>query len=214
MRFRNRTDAGRQLAERLKPVAIDWVEPLILALPRGGIEVGAEVSRLLNIPLTVFIVRKIGAPGNPEYAIGAVAETGTVVRSPCAGDYGDHLEQAKHLELERIVRYKQLYRDGKALPPLEGRTVILVDDGVATGATLKAALQVFHQPDSPRIAKLVAAIPVAPLETAREVGRLAHEAVFLHTPEVFFAVSQFYDDFRDLPDDKLRELLGLSPESR
>lgn len=214
MRFRNRTDAGRHLGERLKPMAAGWPEPLILALPRGGIEVGAEVSRLLDIPLTVFIVRKIGAPGNPEYAIGAVAETETVVRSPWASEYGNYIEQAKHLEMGRITRYKQLYRDGEELPPLDGRTVILVDDGVATGATLKAALQVFRQPEAPRIARLVAAVPVAPMETARTVGKLADEAVFLHTPEVFFAVSQFYDDFRDLPDGRLRELLGLQPDGR
>ncbi len=209
MHFADRAEAGRRLAEKLKPRAGDWPDPLLLALPRGGIEVGAEIGRALGIPLTVFIVRKLGAPGNPEYAIGAVAETGTVVISDRALANEDYVARVKKQELARIAQYRQLYRDGQELPPLDGRTLIFVDDGVATGATLKAALKVFRQADSPKPAMVVAAIPVAPAQTARELAKLADLAVFLHTPALFFAVSQFYADFDDRSEKHLRELLGL-----
>jgi len=198
------------LAEKLAPLAGEWPAPLVLALPRGGIEVGAEIARALHLPLAAFIVRKLGAPGNPEYAIGAVAETGTVVISDSALAEEKYLARVKQQELERIAKYRQLYRDGAELPPLDGRTLVFVDDGVATGATLKAALQVFRQPEAPPAAKLVVAIPVAPASTAHEIARLADEAVFLHTPEVFFAVSQFYEEFTDRSDAYLRQLLGLA----
>ncbi|RLG36688.1 MAG: phosphoribosyltransferase [Thermoproteota archaeon] len=209
MLLANRAAAGRKLAEELQPLVENWPDPIILALPRGGIEVGAEISRSLNIPMTVFIVRKIGAPGNPEYAIGAVAETGTVVVSDATLAEERYLQRTKDAELKRIERYKELYRNGEELPPLDGRTLIFVDDGVATGATLKAALKVFRQPDAPKVARLVVAVAVAPARSAREIAKLADEAVFLHTPALFFAVSQFYEDFDDQPDDVLRRLLGL-----
>jgi len=209
MLLANRAEAGRKLAEELQPLVENWPAPIILALPRGGIEVGAEISRSLNIPMTVFIVRKIGAPGNPEYAIGAVAETGTVVVSDATLAEERYLQRTKDAELKRIERYKELYRNGEELPPLEGRTLIFVDDGVATGATLKAALEVFRQPDAPKVARLVVAVAVAPARSAREIAKLADEAVFLHTPALFFAVSQFYEDFDDQPDDVLRRLLVL-----
>jgi putative phosphoribosyl transferase len=209
MLLADRAEAGRKLAEELSPLVGDWPDPIILALPRGGIEVGAEISKALAIPLTVFIVRKIGAPGNPEYAIGAVAETGTVVVSDATLAEERYLRRTKDAELKRIERYKKLYRNGEELPPLAGRALIFVDDGVATGATLKAALKVFRQLDAPKPAKLAVAVAVAPAQSAREISKLADEAIFLHTPALFFAVSQFYDDFRDQPDDVLRKLLGL-----
>lgn len=208
MFFRDRADAGKKLAGKLRDAAAGWPDPLVLALPRGGIAVGAEVARALQIPLTVFIVRKLGAPGNPEFAIGAIAEGGAMVLSPGWNADDPHVQESLQCERERITRYAALYRGDAPLPPLSGRALVLVDDGAATGATLKAALKVLRSPDEAPPAKLIVALPVAPPKTARELRKLADEVIVLHAPPDFFAVSQFYGDFADMADDGLRRLVA------
>jgi putative phosphoribosyl transferase len=152
-------------------------------------------------------VRKLGAPNNPEYAIGAVAEGGGMVLSPGWRPNDPFVLEAVQRERERIARYAGLYRGDAPLPPLEGRTLVLVDDGAATGATMKAALEVLRELVDSAPAKLIAALPVAPPQTAAELRELADEVFLLREPEEFYAVSQFYRSFADLPDDMLRDLL-------
>ena len=204
MFFHDRVDAGQKLAARLQGEAAGWPNPLILALPRGGIAVGAEVARALQIPLTVFIVRKLGAPGNPEFAIGAIAEGGGMVLSPGWRPEDPFVLEAVQRERERISRYVALYRGDAPLPSLEGRALVLVDDGAATGATLKAALKVLRSYDEAPPAKLIVALPVAPPQTVGELRILADEVVVLHSTSDFYAVSQFYRDFADVQDDTLQ----------
>ncbi len=196
-----------KLAAKLKSEARSWENPLILALPRGGIVVAAEVARALKIPMTVFIVRKLGAPGNPEFAIGAIAEGGGMVLSPGWSADDPHVRDTISRESERIARYAALYRGSAPLPSLGGRTLLLIDDGAATGATVKAALKVLRAIEEPP-AKLIVALPVAPPQTVNELRRLADEVVVLHSPPEFYAVSQFFNDFADSPNDVLRKLVN------
>ncbi|TAJ10152.1 MAG: phosphoribosyltransferase [Nitrospirae bacterium] len=201
--LRDRDEAGRLLAERLGVYRRD-PQALVLALPRGGVVVGAAISAALQLPLDVFLVRKLGAPGNPEYALGAVTETGTVYLNPEAREVlvrsaapGDYLDRTIQAEQEEIVRRQVLYRSGKPLPDLSGRTVLLVDDGIATGATFLASIQALR---SVGVKRLVAAIPVGPPETLREVGKLVDELVRLLAPEPFFAVGTRYENFIQVED--------------
>jgi putative phosphoribosyl transferase len=212
MFFRNRADAGVKLAAKLESEAPSWENPLILALPRGGIVVAAEVARALKMPMTVFIVRKLGAPGNPEYAIGAIAEGGAMVLSPGWSPDDPHVRDTISRETERIARYAALYRGSAPLPPLGGRTLLLIDDGAATGATVKAALKVLRALEV-LPAKLIVALPVAPPLTVNELRKLADEVVVLYAPPEFSAVSQFFSDFADSPDDVLRKLVNETGEA-
>lgn len=204
--FPNRAHAGVKLAAKLESEAQSWENPLILALPRGGIVVAAEVARTLKIPMTAFIVRKLGAPGNPEFAIGAIAEGGAMVLSQGWSADDPHVQETISRETERIARYAAIYRGSAALPSLAGRTLVLIDDGAATGATAKAALKVLRAMEYPP-AKLIVALPVAPPQTVKELRRLADGVVVLHSPPEFYAVSQFFGDFADSPDDVLRKLV-------
>ena len=208
--LRDRDEAGRLLAERLGAYRRD-PQALVLALPRGGVVVGAAISAILQVPLDVFLVRKLGAPGNPEYALGAVAETGTVYLNPEAGDVlarsaapDGYLDRTIRAEQEEMVRRQALYRGGKPLLDLSGRTVLLVDDGIATGATFLASVQALR---SLSVKRLVAAIPVGPPETLREVGRLVDELVWLLAPEPFFAVGAHYENFIQVEDDEVMAYL-------
>ncbi len=203
MALRDRDEAGRLLAERLVAYRRD-PQALILALPRGGVVVGAAISAALHVPLDVFLVRKLGAPGNPEYALGAVTETGTVYLNPEAGEVlarhdapDGYLDRTIRAEQEEIVRRQALYRGGKPLPDLSGCTVLLVDDGIATGATFLASVQALR---SLSVKRLVAAIPVGPPETLREVGGLVDELVWLLAPDPFFAVGAHYESFMQVED--------------
>jgi putative phosphoribosyl transferase len=204
--LRDRDEAGRLLADRLGSYRRD-PQALILALPRGGVVVGAAISAALHVPLDVFLVRKLGAPGNPEYALGAVTETGTVYLNPQAGEVlncpttsSRYLEQVILAEQAEIGRRQVLYRGGKPLPSLSGRTILLVDDGIATGATFLASVQALR---SLSVQRLVAAIPVGPPETLREVGRLVDELVWLLAPEPFFAVGSHYENFAQVEDERV-----------
>jgi predicted phosphoribosyltransferase len=204
----NREDAGSRLAGRLTRYRDD-PSALILALPRGGVPVGYAISLALHLPLDVFITRKLGAPENPEFAIGAVAETGNVFFNPQARDILEdvrarpgRLEALIERERQEIGRRQTAYRGGRALPPLEKRTVILVDDGVATGATYFASVEALNQQ---HLGRLVAAVPVGPRETLRRLQNLVDELVVLQTPEPFWAVGNHYEEFAQVSDEEVRD---------
>jgi putative phosphoribosyl transferase len=208
--FRNREEAGRTLAEKLSHYRNDPTG-LILALPRGGVAVGYQLSLALHIPLDVFITRKIGAPGNPEYAIGAVAETGSRYLNQEAissFDLSRHeLERLIHAQEKEIARRRDLYRQGRPLPRLTGRTVFLVDDGIATGSTFMASALAIRSLQ-PR--RLVGVIPVGPPSTMREVRAHVDELVLLMTPDPFYAVGDFFVDFTQVEDRDVVEYLNLA----
>jgi putative phosphoribosyl transferase len=211
--FRNREEAGRMLADELSRYRNDPTA-LILALPRGGVAVGYQLSLALHVPLDVFITRKIGAPDNPEYAIGAVAETGShylnqeAVSSFGLSRYG--LDRLIHVQEKEIARRKDLYRQGRPLPQLTGRTVLLVDDGIATGSTFMASALAIRGLQ-PR--RLVGVIPVGPSSTIREVRAHVDELVVLMTPDPFEAVGNFFMDFTQVEDRDVVEYLNLAEEA-
>lgn len=209
--FDDRRDAGRQLAERLTAYAGD--DTVVLALPRGGVPVGAEVAAALGARLDVIVARKIGAPGRPELGVGAIAEGGEpILDLRTLGMLGlkatdlDATVAVERAELDRRVRD---YRGGRPLPDVRGRTVIVVDDGLATGVTARAALQALRSMDP---ARLVLAVPVAAPQTARRILGEADEVVVVSTPERFSAVGQWYRDFAQTPDEDVLALLAAASE--
>ncbi|MGQ9683624.1 MAG: phosphoribosyltransferase [Anaerolineae bacterium] len=207
MPFVDRVDAGRRLAQALSDLK-GRSDLLILAVPRGGVEVGAEVARALQAPLDVFIARKIGAPGNPELAIGAVAADGaTVLDEGLVASLGvpaSYVQQATERERTEIQRRLRAYRGDRPAPQVANRTVVLVDDGVATGATTLAAIRALRQQ---RPHELILAVPVGPPDTIAMLRREVDRAVVLETPEPFWAVGAFYQRFDQTPDERVVELL-------
>ncbi|MBI3809620.1 MAG: phosphoribosyltransferase [Nitrospirae bacterium] len=205
--FRDRADAGRRLAAALKAYT-DVPGGLVVALPRGGVVTGVEVSLALRLPLDVFIVRKIGYPGNPECAMAALTETGLLHRTEegrgMVSVYPGYLEECRTEQEEEINRRVRLYRGGAPFPRLDGRTVLLVDDGLATGATFEAAALALRELKPKR---LVGAVPVAPPATAERVRALMDELVVLEVPAYFMAVGQVYADFRQVDDAQVLRLL-------
>ena len=211
--FRNREEAGRILADKLSHYRNDPTA-VILALPRGGVAVGYQLSLALHLPLDVFMTRKIGAPGNPEYAIGAVAETGSCsLNQEAVNSFGlsqHELEQLIHVQEKEIARRKDLYRQGRPLPQLTGRTVLLVDDGIATGSTFIASALAIRSLQ-PR--RLVGVLPVGPPSTIREVRAHVDELVVLMTPDPFYAVGNFFTDFTQVEDRDVIQYLNLAEEA-
>lgn len=211
--FRNREEAGRMLADELHRYRND-PRGLILALPRGGVAVGYQLSLALHLPLDVFMTRKIGAPDNPEYAIGAVAETGSLyLNQEAISSFGlsrHELERLIHVQEKEIARRKDLYRQGRLLPQLTGRTVLLVDDGIATGSTFLASALAIRSLQ-PR--RLVGVIPVGPPSTIREVRPHVDELVVLMTPDPFEAVGNFFVDFTQVEDRDVIQYLNLAEEA-
>jgi putative phosphoribosyl transferase len=211
--FRNREEAGRILADELSRYRNDPTA-LILALPRGGVAVGYQLSLALHIPLDVFITRKIGAPGNPEYAIGAVTETGShYLNQEAVSSFGlsqHELNRLIQVQEKEIARRRNLYRQGRSLPQLTGRTVLLVDDGIATGSTFLASALAIKglQPH-----RLVGVIPVGPPATIQEVRAHLDELVVLMTPEPFYAVGSFFTDFTQVEDRDVIQYLNLAEEA-
>ena len=205
--FANRTEAGRLLAEELKAYA-SRNDVVVLGLPRGGVPVAYEVAKHLHVPFDVFIVRKLGVPGFEELAAGAIASGGVrvlnedVVRAiPYAAEA---IEAVTAKETAELQRREQIYREGRPAPALRDKIVILVDDGVATGATMRAAVKALRKRSA---AKIVVAVPVGPPDTCDELAREADEAICLTTPPFFQAVGQYYEDFSQTSDDDVRELL-------
>jgi putative phosphoribosyl transferase len=207
-RFRDRRDAGRQLASRLGEYA-HRPDVLVLALPRGGVPVAYEVARELDVLLDVLLVRKLGVPGHEELAMGAVASGGVRVLDPdvirAAAITPQELETVTAAERQELDRRERRYRDARPLPNIEGRTVILVDDGLATGATVRAAIAALKQ-EHP--ARLIVAVPVAPPETCAELRAEVDDVVCAATPDPFYAVGLWYDDFGQTSDEEVSELLA------
>jgi predicted phosphoribosyltransferase len=205
--FEDRTDAGRRLAERLAAY-VGRSDVLVLALPRGGVPVGFEVAARIGAPLDVFVVRKLGVPGHAELAFGAIASGGvrvlneSVVRGLRIPD--DVMESITAAEQQELERRQRLYRDDRPAPDVRGRTVLLVDDGLATGATMRAAVAGLRQQGPGRI---VVAVPTAAPSTCLELGEVADEVVSVITPEPFQAVGLWYRDFSPTEDVEVRALL-------
>ena len=214
MVFRDRAEAGRLLAAKLGSYRDD-PSGLILALPRGGVAVGYELSLELHLPMDVFVTRKLSMPDNPEYAIGAASETGAIYLNVEAVE-AFHLSHSDLDALiavarEEISRRQQRYRRGSALLPVTDRTVILVDDGIATGATFFATVEALSEL-SPR--RLVAAIPVAPPDNITPLRGRVDELVVLATPEPFIAVGRHYHAFAQVDDEQVLEYLNAAKRSR
>ncbi len=205
-RFRNRREAGERLARRLASMGL--VRPIVLALPRGGVPVAAEVARELGAPLDVIIIRKLGVPYQPELAMGAVGEGGVLVLNHAVlRDSGVGVRDAARVEArerDEVARRAARLRGTRAMQTLEGRTAVIVDDGIATGATARAAVQVARAHGATRV---VLAVPVAPPDTVRELAIDSDAVVALETPEPFFGVGQWYDDFSQVSDEQVRALL-------
>ena len=210
MHFANRTDAGRQLGARLRSYA-GRSDVVVLALPRGGVPVAAEVARALNAPLDVFLVRKLGVPTHPELAMGAIAEGGIkVLNEPLISDLEiPHALVQQVVSRERIEldRRHRLYRGDRQPPPVRDRVVVLVDDGLATGATMEAAVTALRQQTPARI---VVAVPVGARDTHDRLRTIADEVVCVAMPEPFYGVGRWYEDFSETTDAEVRSLLAAA----
>lgn len=206
--YPNRRDAGRLLAEAIRTGAP--TNPVVLALPRGGVPVAFEVAKALAAPLDVLLVRKIGAPGHAEYGIGAVVDGASpqvVIDEFAARMVGagkDYIDRTVAHELAEIERRRAIYRTGEPIA-LGGRTVIVVDDGIATGGTAKAALQALAKAGTARV---VLAVPVAPAECIPQMRALCDQVIALSTPDPFYAVGAHYRDFTQTTDEEVIRLLA------
>jgi predicted phosphoribosyltransferase len=204
--FSNREDAAHQLAVLLQ--GRPWRDPLVLAIPRGGVVTGAVLARALDADLDVVLARKLRAPAHPELALGAVCETGQVYLDPGAESMlpllGDYVEQERLFQTSEIERRKKLIRSVRPAAPVAGRSVIVTDDGIATGSTMLAALKVARA-QHPH--ELIVAVPVAARDRLAEVSRWCDETVCLLSPREFYAIGQFYRDFGQVPDERVIELL-------
>ena len=210
MRFVDRVDAGRRLAERLRHLR--GTDAVVLGLPRGGVLVAAEVARALGAPLDVIVVRKLGVPSRPELAMGAVGEDGVlvvnerVVRAMPVGEVA--FAGVQRRERDEVRRRARRFRGDRARLPLAGRTALVVDDGIATGSTARAACRVARAHGAARV---VLAAPVCAPDVARALGDVADEMVCLMAPKRLFAVGQFYADFRPTSEAEVVELLRPGP---
>ena len=206
--FRDRREAGRILAQQLRTYA-NRPDVIVLALPRGGVPVAYEVARALDAPLDVFLVRKLGVPGHEELAMGAVATGGVrvlndeVVNGLRIPEYV--IDRVMAAEQRELGRRERLYRGGRPPPDVRGRTVVLVDDGLATGSTMLAAVKALREQ---RPARIVVAVPTAAPEICEHLTHAADEVVCGITPQPFHAVGLWYEDFSQTTDDEVRELLG------
>lgn len=210
MPFHDRIDAGRQLVAKLHTYA-DRPDVVVLALPRGGVPVGFEVAQALHVPLDIFLVRKLGLPGQPELAMGAIATGGVRVLNDDVIERlrvpDETIEAVAQEELRELERRQQRYRGDRPAPSVRDKTVILVDDGLATGSTMRAAVAALRRQ---RPARIVVAVPVGAAETCADLRTEADEVVCAQTPEPFYAVGLWYEDFAQTTDDEVRELLSAA----
>lgn len=209
MTYLNRSDAGKQLAEKLRDYA-GQPDTIVLGLPRGGVPVAFEVARKLKLPLDVMLVRKLGVPGQEELAMGAISSGGVCVFNNDVMDYlnisQEAIDKAVEREKAELERRESLYRGGRPAPQLEGKTIILVDDGLATGSSMRAAIMGLERLHPARIQ---VAVPVAPFSACREIEAMFQNIGCLCTdsPEPFYAVGQVYFDFSQTTDQEVQELL-------
>jgi predicted phosphoribosyltransferase len=214
IRFKNRNEAGRFLAEQLSAYS-NRPDTLVLALPRGGVPVAYEVAKALGAPLDVFLVRKLGLPGHEELAMGAIATGGVRVLNQEVVEYlripDEVIDEVAARELQELERRERLYRGGRPALSPHGREVILVDDGLATGSTMRAAILALRQRQP---ASIVVAVPVAAKQTCDELRTEADEVFCGVTPDPFYAVGLWYEDFAQTTDDEARELLALAENKR
>lgn len=208
MLFRDRHEAGKLLAQKLLEFKGN-PDAIVLGIPRGGVVVAYEVAKALGLPLDVFIARKIGAPGNPELAIGAVASDGTVILDELSINFMGvpkrYIEKEIERQKEEIRKRLLTYRGGREGYSLQGKIVILVDDGVATGATTIASLRAIRASNP---SQLILAVPVAPPDTVEKLRREADKVICLHTPSPFWAVGAFYLNFEQTTDEEVQALLA------
>jgi putative phosphoribosyl transferase len=214
MIYRDRIEAGKRLAERLADYA-DRPDVLVLALPRGGVPVAFEVAHALRAPLDIFLVRKLGVPGHEELAMGAIATGGVRVLNEDVVNYlrvpGEVIDAVAADELRELERRERAYRGDRPAPDVKGKTVVLVDDGLATGSTMRAAAAALRQQQPARI---VVAVPVSAPQTCDEYRMGVDEIVCAVTPEPFHAVGQWYADFSQTTDEEVRDLLARAAEGR
>ena len=208
--FQDRRDAGRKLAQRFDAF-VGTPDLVVLALPRGGVPVGYEVATRLGAPLDVLVVRKLGVPGHSELAMGAIASGGIQVVDQrvmeMVGVSRDELEAVARSERDELDRRERAFRGGRPALDVTGKTAILVDDGLATGASMAAAIDALRTRGPARI---IAAVPVAPPETCEALGRRADEMICLDTPERMYAVGLWYEDFTQTSDAEVRQLLDVA----
>ncbi len=206
MLFKNRVEAGKALSQALQKYK-NAKETIVLGLPRGGVVVAAEVAKELHLPLDVIVPRKLGAPDNPELAIGAIAADGIVLDQGIIALLGvppSYIDACIAKEKKEAERRLQLFRKNKPPQEFKGKTCIVVDDGIATGSTMKATIQALKKMHA---AKIIVAIPVGPPDTIENLKKEVDEIICLHTPSSFMAVGQFYDQFPQLADDEVLKIL-------
>jgi len=208
--FADRNNAGRRLAEKLRAFR-DLPNSVVLGVPRGGVVVAFEVASALHLPLDIFVVRKLGVPGREELAFGAIASGNVrVLDSEIVEGLGiteQQVDQVTEDAREELDRRESLYRAGRPPLALAGKTVLLVDDGIATGSSILAAIHALRQL---KPARLIVAVPVAPKATCARLLREADEVVCVETPKLFYAIGQFYDDFSQVEDEEVTELLRIA----
>jgi len=214
MIFANRKEAGQKLAQRLRKYT-NRGDVIVLGAPRGGVPVAFEIATDLKAPLDVFVLRKLGVPGREELAFGAIASGGVRILNrdivEGLGITGLDIERVTRAEKQELERRERAYRGGKAALDVSGLIVILVDDGVATGSTMKAAIRALRQM---KPARIVIAVPVAPPSTCNQLQFEADELVCLEMPEPFYGVGQFYSDFSQVSDEEVKELLDTASQTR
>ncbi len=205
--FRNRAEAGKLLGNALAPFRGGGT--IVLAIPGGGVPVGMEIAKILGTDLDVIVTRKIGAPGNPEFAIGSVTQDGQTIADMNLLEElqvsREYLEKEAKLEVENIRRRLELYRGKRPYPALDGKTAIICDDGIATGSTMRAAVQSVRKMNASRI---IVAVPVGPFGTIAELSRSVDKVICLMTPVNFYAVGDYYGEFEHVGDNKVRDILA------
>jgi putative phosphoribosyl transferase len=209
--FADRVEAGKRLASAMRDFA--GKNGIVLAIPRGGVVVGYEIAKALSLPLDVIIPRKIGAPDNPELAIGAMTEDGTIILDDnlitYIGVQRDYIKAESERQKHEIERRLKLYRQNEPYPSLKGLDVVIVDDGIATGSTMKAALASVKNRGASTV---TVAVPVGPPSTIKELKKQADRVVCLYAPEYFQAIGQFYTDFNQTTDEEVIQLLKQSKQ--
>lgn len=205
MMFKNRADAGKQLARQLEKYK-NARDTILLALPRGGVVVAAEIARALHLPLDIIVPRKIGAEGNPEYAIGALTETGEIVWNEAEREAANPEYLKKVIAEERAEAQRRLatYRGNRERRDIKGKTVVIVDDGIATGLTMRAAIKTART-ENPK--KIIVAVPHGAADTVAKLQKEADEVIALETPVFYGAVGQFYESFPQTSDEEVIEAL-------